>query len=274
MKIGIVGNGVVGSATGKVFAEGHDVRVYDKDPGRCSNRLADVLASDLVFVCLPTPQQADSLECDLSVLEDFFALATPHADYVLRSTVPIGTTRRLGAKYGLRGIVHSPEFLTARTADQDAANPPQLLVGSRCYREGNSIAADETACRLATLYRERFPGVPIRYMDCEETEAVKLFLNGFFAAKVAYFNEINTLAERLGLDWEIVVSAMIADGRVGGEHTRVPGPDGRYGFGGACLPKDLMSLVTHYWKHRVVGGAPVCLAALQRNPSDRNRYTE
>lgn len=240
MKIGIVGGGVVGRATARAFIEHVDeVRVYDKVKERATHTLAETLfPSDLVFVCLPTPQKVGSLECDVSAVWDFFAelegtLFTSR-NFVLRSTIPIGTTKKIAEHFKFSNLVHSPEFLTARCAVTDAHLPSRNIIGS----------VGSTPCRmlLEKVYQDRFPGVLVYSMTSDESEAVKLFLNGFFATKVAYWNEVNALTTKLGLDWDRVMEGVLSDGRVSHSHTKVPGPDGKFGFGGECLVKDLNSL--------------------------------
>ncbi len=238
--IGIIGNGVVGHATARCFMEHAEVRVYDIIGSITTHHLPDVLSSNIVFICLPTPQKKDSLECDTSAIDTFLKEAVDKTGdwicdkrLVLRSTVPIGYTSSLRDRYNL-DIVHSPEFLTARCAVTDAQLPARNIIGGQ-----------PSICRtlLYNLYRLRFPGVQCHVMSSDESEAVKLFVNGFFATKIAYFNEIHSLAAKLGLNWPTVLKAMLADGRIAHSHTSVPGPDGKYGFGGSCLPKDLANLV-------------------------------
>lgn len=250
MKIGVIGNGVVGNATAKAWAEHCDeVRVYDVDKSRSTHWESVVLESDVVFLCLPETK----VEFYVSSLPAY----AKERNFVIKSTVPIGTTRKLSEKYSLRNLVHSPEFLTARVAAFDASNPPVNVVGASDLYSGQW---------LESLYRRRWPHVPVLWMLSDESEAMKLFLNSFYAAKVAYFNEVNALATKLGLNWERVLSAMLAVGRIHPSHTMVPGPDGKYGFGGACLPKDLHQLIQH---------DPIamnlCRAAYSRNEEDRKR---
>lgn len=266
MKIGVVGGGVVGSATARTYLEWADeVRVYDLWAERRSHNLHEVLECDLVFVCLPTPLKDGSLECDLSAITDFFAgrFKSQDVNYVLRSTVPIGTTRMLARDYGLTNIVHSPEFLTARCAMTDAQFPSRNVIGlPNGWTERNQCGE-----LLNGLYANRFPGCPVHIMTSDESEAVKLFQNGLFATTVAYWNEVRCLADEKGLDWVTVIKAVLADGRISRSHCRVPGPDGRRGFGGACLPKDLSMLVSQLGEMGVVTNA-----ALRRNECiDRKR---
>jgi len=240
--IGVVGGGVVGRATARTYVEHvKEVRVYDHVSERRTHNIFETLESDIVFVCLPTPKKEVGLGLDLSAITNFFAarFRSQHVNFVLRSTVPIGTTRRLSREYDLPNLTHSPEFLTARCALTDAQIPSRNIVG---YTPGdqNSMAARD---RLMDLYMARFPSIPIYCMSSDESEAVKLFQNSFFATKVAFWNECRSLADKLGLDWERVMGGVLSDGRISPSHTQVPGPDSRRGFGGSCLPKDLNCLV-------------------------------
>ena len=112
-------------------------------------------------------------------------------------------------------------------------------------------------------------------MSSDESEAVKLFQNSFFAVKVAFWNECNQLASKLGLDWQVVMNAILADGRISPSHTNVPGPDGKYGFGGECLPKDLASLASQMINEGMhsypQSKDTLCFTALMRNLRDRKR---
>lgn len=229
MRIGIVGGGVVGRATARVWLEHcEEVRVYDVRPERRTHAAADVMRCDLVFVCLPE-----------GVVEDFLGTwrGSP-AHLVLKSTVPVGTTRRLCGRYELRHVVHSPEFLTARCALADAQVPARNVIGLPQGEETTS----QCCLGLRDLYRRRFPGVPVHLMSSDESEAVKLFTNAFFAVKVSFWNECRAYADRAGLDWDRVREAVLADGRIAHAHTQVPGPDGKRGWGGACLGKDARML--------------------------------
>jgi len=239
-KIGVVGMGVVGSATARSYLEYADkVWMYDLvqersncDFGHCMEQ------SDLVFVCLPTPPSDDGY--DLTAINSFCAeIQGWNGVVVLKSTLLPGSTEQLSRKYNLTGLVHSPEFLTARCSYEDALNPSRHLIGV--------TERSEWAGRiLATLYKKRWPGIAISMMKSEQTEISKLALNSFFAVKIAFFNELRSICDTLGFtddDWENVRCAMIGDGRVTANHTNVPGHDGERGFGGACLPKDLNAFI-------------------------------
>lgn len=263
MRIGIVGNGVVGHATSRCWMEFADVRVYDVRPERATHSLSEVLDSEITFLCLPTPQLPDGLAADVSAIDGFLdPLRGFTRPLVLKSTVPIGTTRRLARQYNLPNLVHSPEFLTARCAVADAMTPARNIVGG-CEQTA------ATVCYLAHLYRTRFPGVPVHVMTSDESEAVKLFQNSFFATKIAFFNELHMLTMALGLDWHVIRDAVLADGRIAHAHTHSPGPDGKFGFGGSCLPKDLASLID--CMEQADATPTICQAVLERNRHDRTR---
>ncbi len=247
MKVGVIGGGTVGRATARTYLEFADqVCVYDLLPERSTHPLKDVIDCDVVFVCLPTPGGSDG-RLDLTAVTQFFSELVRRPEFypdrvreinfVLKSTVPIGTTRFFRETYGLTNLVHSPEFLTARCAQTDAMLPAQLVIGYPSARGWMTIEK---------LYRDRFPGIPVVTMTSDESEALKLFLNGFFAVKVAYFNEVRSLADKLGLDWDVLLRGMLGDGRIAPYHCNVPGPDGKRGFGGYCLPKDLKQLINEF----------------------------
>lgn len=296
MKIGIVGAGVVGSATAHAF-KGHvdEVRVYDINKDRSTHSVGEVLLTDIVFVCLPTPQKVDSLECDLSHVEKFFKYVsnTSAVNYVLRSTVPIGTTRKLREQYDLPNLVHSPEFLTARTAMEDAANPTRMIVGVPGWDKEADEWHNDCAAMLCKLYRKVFKcreagtvtenwTPELFVMTSDESEAVKLMQNSYSAVVIATLNEFRCLADKTGMDWDRIMQALLVSGWLAPHHTKVPGPDGKRGFGGSCLPKDLANLINCIIErvndnHALVMDTGdeymTCISVLQA-AYDRNQYID
>lgn len=230
MKVGVIGGGVVGRATAGAFeAYCEEVRIFDTNPDRRTHSGDQVLECDLVFVCIPERE-----------VERQFSYFTEHKDtnFVIKSTVPIGTTRRLADRYGLTSVVHSPEFLTVRTALEDAKNPRLLVVGSPWKEptpKSGVQCVDPASRMILSLYNEVWPDLDCAYLTSDESEAMKLAMNSFFAVKVAFFNEVYQFCHRAGLNYEEVREALVAEGRVGDLHTHVPGPDGQFGFGGTCL---------------------------------------
>lgn len=276
MKIGIVGGGVVGHATARCYMEFAEVRVFDVQTERATHTLGQVLACDVVFVCLPTPQKTNSLECDLSAIEGFFDHGLDEhqrsCNFVLRSTVPIGTTRRLAETYRLPNLAHSPEFLTARCSVIDAMLPARNIIGVPV--PGNDpeyptfTGKNRGAQTLGILYHQRFPHAPCLFMSSDESEAVKLFQNGFFANSVAYWNEARELSDKVGMRWDSIINAILADGRISPSHCKVPGHHG-WGFSGACLPKDIANLTDCIIKADLA--SVVCKATIERNSHDQAR---
>ena len=243
--IGVIGKGFVGTAVARGFMNFvQDVLIYDADPQKSSHSFEDTVNADFVFICLPTPMEnAEGGKADLSIVENCMAKIAPYAEknesaYLIKSTVPIGTTNRLANTFGISNLFHNPEFLTARTANVDFITPARNIVGFNIFSIKPSIES------VVELFENRYPGVPCLVMNSSESEAVKYFANCFFAVKVTYFNEIKLLVEKLGLDWDAILSGVISDGRIGMSHYEVPGHDGYRGFGGTCFSKDINALIS------------------------------
>jgi len=255
MRVGIIGGGVVGQATARAFLEHvEEVRVYDKDPTRRTDSGDGTLDCDVIFICLPTPAKEDG-SCDTRFVEQQCSYLHEHRrkNFVLKSTVPIGFTKSMTKKYGLENLVHSPEFLTARCAAADAQMPTRNVIG---VPNSDLPRTQYEMMPIVKLYEKRWPHTPILRMSSSESEAVKLAQNAFFAIKVSFWNEVRALCKKLELDYDVVLNAILADGRIHPSHTMVPGPDGKLGFGGACLPKDLQNLIHCF------SGAGICAYTL------------
>lgn len=238
-RIGIVGNGFVGNAVAKGFASTKKVEVliYDIDESRRTHDYDDVISCDYVFVCLPTPMtHTEGGVCNLSFVENFFDdIGDSDSIFIIKSTVPIGTTKKLSEDYPRLKIVHNPEFLTAVNAEYDFIHSDRHVIGGKQY-----ILRD-----VQKLYKICFPNIPVYTMNSDESEATKYFANCFLASKLMIFNEMKILCENLGtIDYSKVIDGVVSDSRIGKSHTMVPGPDGEYGFGGTCFPKDINALIT------------------------------
>ncbi|MBC8284221.1 MAG: UDP-glucose/GDP-mannose dehydrogenase family protein [Nitrospinae bacterium] len=238
--IGVIGNGFVGGAVSRGFLDnGYEVFVYDKDKTKSKNSLPDVLSCDFVFVCLPTPMtDHGGGSVNLSIVLDFFSdviqkeLFSPI--YILKSTVPPGATENISnISKGLLKIVHNPEFLTAANAVNDFKKADRTVLG------GDKKITN----KVSLLYKQAYPKCPIIEMSSGESELVKYAANCFLATKVIYFNLIYKLCESIGLDYELVSKGVMGDSRIGNSHFNVPGPDGDFGFGGTCFPKDINGLI-------------------------------
>lgn len=235
MKIGIIGNGFVGNAIYQNFKDKVETKVFDVKQEKSLNSLSETVASDFVFVCLPTPMKQNG-ECDLSFIENFFKTVEPtKVDplFVIKSTVPIGTTERLCRIRDDLRIVHNPEFLTAVNAVEDFRNSDRNIIGG--YQKW--------CLELRELYEKHFPYTQIQIVKSKESETIKYFCNSFLAAKVAFFNNLYEICDKLEMNFDSVKDGVISDTRIGPSHTKVPGPDGLMGFGGYCFPKDINALI-------------------------------
>ncbi len=273
--VGVIGCGVVGGALARSLKEHVDVRCFDVHPSRRTHTAERVVSTDITFVCLPTPLDDDTGKLDTSCILDFFqglftsTLLEGSGDgygklelvnWVIKSTVPVSFTRMLKERYNLRSVVYNPEFLTERCADIDTLMPARHIIGG---------SVCQAAVNLTRLYEARHPGVPIHHCGFEEAEACKLATNAFYAVKIAFFNEVFEYCQRAGMNFETVRALMLSGGRIAHSHTSCPGPDGRHGFGGKCIPKDLFSLTAQMEE---AGADPhICHAALVRNIKDRER---
>ena len=171
MKIGVIGNGFVGSAVANGFAR-YDVKVFDKNPDSSLHSLEEVLSQDFVFICVPTPMK-DIMgdDCNLSIIESCFSEIESigsNATFIIKSTVPIGTTARLQKIHSSINIVHSPEFLTAKFAKENFLNADRHIVG---YVKKKSIGE-----KASKLFKSAFPNIPCLTMKSDESESVKLSL--------------------------------------------------------------------------------------------------
>jgi len=249
LSIGVIGNGFVGSSVSHGFRHYcKELKVFDKDPTRSTHNFDDVLKCDFVFICVPTPM-SNSGAADLSLINQVFEKAEfkkSKASFVIKSTVPIGTTDDLSNRYTSLNIFHSPEFLTARSAKIDFICPARNIIGYPSKGDCNNRASDcyERLNILKDFFESRFPGVPCMIMKSKESEFVKYIANCFFATKVSFFNEMFLLSKKLELDWQNLIEGVMSDGRIGISHFQVPGHDGDMGFGGTCFPKDINSLIS------------------------------
>lgn len=246
LTVGIVGNGFVGNAIYQNVRDKVETKVYDVDPLRSLNTWEETTKQSIVFVCLPTPMKMDGT-CDLSYLDEFFAKLDPYQSlesldsdtyddplYVIKSTVPVGTTE----KYAELGhtVCHNPEFLTARNAVKDFEEAPRTIIGARQHYSS----------KLGRFYNYYFSNTDVHYMTSNESETVKYFSNVFLAYKVAYFNKMYDFCEKHEMKYEDVRRGVVADPRIGESHTEVPGVDNDRGFGGTCFPKDLNALIAQF----------------------------
>lgn len=235
--IGIIGLGFVGSAV-KAGLELAPVNIVLLDPAKGHNATyEDLLICDGVFVCVPTPEQWD-MGCDPSILKDVLSKlkAVKYNGVIIsKSTATPDIYSELQEEFP--NLVHSPEFLTAAHAVKDYTSGTFAIIG------GAVGAYKNEAERIIRMSQTELKSV----IQCsiEEASFAKYSINSFLATKVVFMNELAKLVEESGCDWTIVSRLMKLDPRIGSSHLQVPGPDGQYGFGGMCFPKDTKALLKY-----------------------------
>ncbi|MGR3462155.1 MAG: UDP-glucose dehydrogenase family protein [Roseovarius sp.] len=280
MRIAMIGTGYVGLVSGVCFSDfGHDVICVDKQPekiamlergevpiyepgldalmaknveaGRLSfttDLAAAVDGADAVFIAVGTPTRRGDGHADLtyvmSAAEEVARALTGYAVIVTKSTVPVGTNRKVkqavikASPAAEFDVASNPEFLREGAAIEDFMKPDRVVVGVQSTR------AQEV---MADVYRPLFlREFPIVYTDLESAEMIKYAANAFLATKVSFVNEIAALCERVGADVKEVARGIGLDGRIGNKFLHA-GP----GYGGSCFPKDTTALARIGQEHAV-----------------------
>jgi UDPglucose 6-dehydrogenase len=234
-KIGIVGLGFVGEAVRNAYETLFtNVVVVDVEPLKSTGTYVDLQDCAAVFVCVPSPSK-DSGECDTSILNSVLYMLRDYKNVIIsKTTATPQFYEKMQTVYP--NLVHVPEFLTAANAREDYLKEQNAIIGGKIAAYRNEA---ERIIRLAQ---------PIKIAEhCTIGEAafVKYTINAYLATKVVFMNEMSELAVAHGYRWDSIRMSLSEDARIGLSHMQVPGPDGYYGFGGMCFPKDTTALVKY-----------------------------
>ena len=236
MQIGIIGQGFVGNAVYQKFKKYYTIKTYDIKSKLSTSTEQEVLDNDIIFICLPTPMNKDG-SCYTGIVEaaikrvfEFGVAKT----VVIKSTVPPGTTSEWNKQFKPIDIIFNPEFLTEANAVSDYEKQTRIILGG----------PRQSTTKLKPIFKKAFPNADIIKTDSTYAEMVKYITNSFLATKVSFANEMYQICERLDVDYDKVIEYATYDDRLGKSHWSVPGPDGDFGYGGHCFPKDIQALIS------------------------------
>lgn len=242
MKIIIAGYGFVGKAIHNALKAKHEIVIVD--PQYTTNEIIYHHDADGIIICVPTPTTENNI-CDASEVANVLDNVPIFMPVMIKSTISPAVVEAFDQIYEKHSIIYSPEFLRARSANQDFLNQKYMIIGG-----------EDPECFWQELFQSTLPNCSLVF-NCSAKEAclIKYASNGFLALKTSYFNQLYDICQQQNLEYDVVRHILTHDQRIGSDHTMVPGPDGERGWGGHCFPKDTASFIQ--WSNTI--GSPISI---------------